>query len=124
MTSACSITGDFVDVGVVEAGADFVDVGEVDLDLELGLDLDLDLDWVFDLLGVEDGEGEGESSLEGLLIDQRTRKKPTRKQRDQLHNRQDLSPPLLLQRLTQKPYPTHYHSSQTLQHPNRRSNPR
>lgn len=60
MTSACSITGVFV--GVVEAGADFVDVGEVDLDLEL--------DWVFDLLGVEDGEGEKESSLEGLLIDQ------------------------------------------------------
>lgn len=49
-------------MGVVEAGADFVDVGEVDLDLEL--------DWVFDLLGVEDGEGEKESSLEGLLIDQ------------------------------------------------------
>lgn len=60
MTSACSITGVFV--GVVEAGADFVDVGEVDLDLDLGL--------VFDLLGVEDGEGEKESSLEGLLIDQ------------------------------------------------------
>ena len=66
MTSACSITGVFV--GVVEAGADFVDVGEVDLGLEL--DLDLELDWVFDLLGVEDGEGEKESSLEGLLIDQ------------------------------------------------------
>lgn len=49
-------------MGVVEAGADFVDVGEVDLDLDLGL--------VFDLLGVEDGEGEKESSLEGLLIDQ------------------------------------------------------
>ena len=47
-------------------GADFVDVGEVDLDL----DLELELDWVFDLLGVEDGEGEKESSLEGLLIDQ------------------------------------------------------
>lgn len=62
MTSACSITGDFA--GVVEAGADFVDVGEVDLDLGL------DLDWVFDLLGVEDGEGEKESSLEGLLMDQ------------------------------------------------------
>ena len=60
MTSACSITGVFV--GGVEAGADFVDVGEVDLDLDLGL--------VFDLLGVEDGEGEKESSLEGLLIDQ------------------------------------------------------
>lgn len=55
-------------MGVVEAGADFVDVGEVDLGLEL--DLDLELDWVFDLLGVEDGEGEKESSLEGLLIDQ------------------------------------------------------
>lgn len=60
MTSACSITGVFV--GVVEVGADFVDVGEVELNLEL--------DWVFDLLGVEDGEGEKESSLEGLLIDQ------------------------------------------------------
>ena len=67
-------------MGVVEAGADFVDVGEVDLgleldlelelELELELDLDLELDWVFDLLGVEDGEGEKESSLEGLLIDQ------------------------------------------------------
>lgn len=53
-------------------GADFVDVGEVDLDLDLDLELELELelDWVFDLLGVEDGEGEKESSLEGLLIDQ------------------------------------------------------
>lgn len=59
-------------MGVVEAGADFVDVGEVDLDLDLELDLELELelDWVFDLLGVEDGEGDKESSLEGLLIDQ------------------------------------------------------
>ena len=58
MTSACSITGVFV--GVVETGADFVD-------LEMDLDLDLDLDFVLDLLGAEDREGVGDSSLEGLL---------------------------------------------------------
>lgn len=54
LTSACSITGVFV--GVVETGADFVD-----------LEMDLDLDFVLDLLGAEDREGVGDSSLEGLL---------------------------------------------------------
>lgn len=45
-------------MGVVEAGADFVD---------LEMDLDLDLDFVLDLLGAEDRKGVGDSSLEGLL---------------------------------------------------------
>ena len=43
-------------MGVVEAGADFVD-----------LEVDLDLDFVLDLLGAEDREGVGDSSLEGVL---------------------------------------------------------
>lgn len=60
MTSACSITGVFV--GVVETGADFVD-----LEVEVDLEVDLDLDFVLDLLGAEDREGVGDSSLEGLL---------------------------------------------------------
>ena len=55
LTSACSITGVFV--GVVETGADFV----------VEVDLDLDLDFVLDLLGAEDREGVGDSSLEVVL---------------------------------------------------------
>ena len=45
-------------MGVVETGADFVD---------LEVEVDLDLDFVLDLLGAEDREGVGDSSLEGLL---------------------------------------------------------
>lgn len=43
-------------MGVVETGADFVD-----------LEVEVDLDFVLDLLGAEDREGVGDSSLEGLL---------------------------------------------------------